>query len=325
MVITAIYFKDKDCSHVKITDSYNGPSHILINGQIIRPSYNGSWNPDDFIVEGGIKEIKAAIKRETISHYMNRETEETMSYATYHESIKSFKKENGEYKDLESEYLCRKMEQTYIPVKRTYYDYEDVAFTYREADLQPDEYCVCNGTVKREEKVDENKKYKYNYLFVFKFDKWKFCNDAVKRIMEEYGIQRVEKKDEATSREFYILHDGQQEYKWLEFCGNEYFRNYDDQFGTRHSDKPYYIYGTYDECLKWEEAIEKDLRKRIETHLDKIRVVSIKKSAIKEIYEKMKALDKSACSNKNKTKKDIAQDIRMFLYKFEELTGVKKF
>ena len=67
MIITAIYFRDKDCSHVKIVDSYNGPSHILINGEIVQPSGNGSWNPDDFIVDGGIKEIKAEIKRETIA------------------------------------------------------------------------------------------------------------------------------------------------------------------------------------------------------------------------------------------------------------------
>lgn len=325
MIITVIFFRDKDCSHVKIVDSYNGPSHILINGEIVQPSGNGSWNPDDFIVDGGIKEIKAAIKRETISHYMNRETEETMSYATYHECIKSFKKENGEYKDLESEYLCRKMEQTYIPIKRTYYEYEDVAFTYKEADLQPDEYCICNGTVKKEEKVDEHKKYKYTYLFVFKFNKWKFCNDCVKRLMEEYGIQRVEKEDEAASNEYYILHDKTGEYKWLEFCGDEYFLNYSDQFGKDRTDKPNYIYGTYDECLEVENAIEKKLRERIEYKLDKVRVITIKKSNIKEIYERMKALEKSACNNKKKTKKDIAQDIRMFLYKFAELTKVDKY
>ena len=322
MVITVIKFRDKNCSHVKIVDSYNGPSHLLINGEIVRPSGNGSWNPDDFIVEGGIKEIKAAIKKETISHYMNRETEETMSYATYHESINSFKKENGEYKDLESEYLCRKMEQTYIPIKRTYYEYEDVAFTYKEAELQPDEYCICNGTVKQEEKVDEHKKYKYTYQFVFKFNKWKFCNDCVKRLMEEYGIQRVEKKNETTSKEFYILHDQTGEYKWLEFCGDEYFIKYSDQFGSKNSDNPDYIYGTYDECLEIEKTIEKKLRNKIEVKLDNVRVVTIKKSDIKEIFEKMKALEKSA---KNKTKKDIAQDIRMFLYEFVEKTKVNTY
>lgn len=316
MIISAIYFKDKECSHLKIVDSYGSPSHILINGKVIEPSHNGSWKPDDFIVEGDVKEIKAAIKKTVVSHYMNRETEETMSVQVYEDSIKSFKNGNGDYKDLESEYLCRKMKQTYIPVNKTYYEYEDVVFIHQEADLQPDKYCRCDGVVSKD---DDAKKRNF---FVYKFDKWTFCNDLVKRLMEEYGIQRVQSKNEATSNEYYILHDKAREYKWLEFCDIEYFRNYKDMFQNDY-DKPTYIYGTYDDCMACENDIEKNMRNRIETYLDKIRVTSVKKSDLKAIYDGLKDLEQSAINNKNKTKKEIAQDLRMFLYKFSELAKIK--
>jgi predicted metal-dependent hydrolase len=139
--------------------------------------------------------------------------------------------------------------------------------------------------------------------------------------MEEYGIQKVERKEDAVSDEFYILHDKTNEYEWLEFCKNEYFIKYDDQFGKNGGDRPYYIYGTYEECLEAENAIEKWLRKKIEERLDTVRVITIKKSDVKSIYDRIKALEESACS-KNKTKKNIEQDIRMLRYKFTELTKI---
>lgn len=317
MIISTIYFKDKGCSHLKIVDSYGGPSHILINGKVIEPSHNGSWKPDDFIVEGEVKEIKAAIKKTVVSHYMNRETEEKMSVQVYKGSIKSFKNENGEYKDLESEYLCRKMEQTYIPVYKTYYEYEDVVFIHQEAELQPDKYCICDGVVSKD---DDSKKRNF---FVYKFDKWSFCNDVVKRIMEEYGIQRVQSKNEAASNEYYILHDSQREYKWLEFCGREYFRNYEDQFGKCSTDKKFFIYGTYDECLDWEKNIEEDLRKRIDCYLDNVRVVSIKKSDIEKLKEKYKEVIKVA-EDKNVNRRDLNTKIHLFSYTMEELLNPKR-
>jgi arsenate reductase-like glutaredoxin family protein len=88
-------------------------------------------------------------------------------------------------------------------------------------------------------------------------------------------------------------------------------------------DKPTYIYGTYDDCMTWENNIEKDMRNRIETYLDKIRVTPVKKSDLKSIYDGLKDLEQSAINNKNKTKKEIAKDLRMFLYKFAELAKIK--
>ena len=286
MILAAIYFKDKDVTHLQIVDSLRpSPDHLLVNGQLVSLSHNGSWKTDNIIVEGKINEIKCGIERTIISHYMHRETGETMSVDKYTETIKSYMDENGGYKDLDNEYLCRKMQQNYVPVHRTYYEYTDCICKYEEGELTPDKYCVCNGTVKHDSNTNTN-------FFVYRFDKWTFCNDLVKRLMEEYGIPRVEYRTNDTPKEYYILEECRNKYSWLSFCGSEYFITQKDMFAELYNTQMF-VYGTYQNCLEMENAIEARLRRAIEDHLDKMRTVSIKKSELQKLSDKIEELANS--------------------------------
>ena len=307
MTIAAIYFKDKDCIHLKIKDKYNAPDHLLINGKAVKIS---GLEDTDFTIEGREVKVQGAHKNTKISHYIHRENEELMSVMDYDERMKSFRNTGGEYKDLESEYMSRKMQQTYVPVYLTYYEYEDMPVFFEEAYFQPDEYTQCGGWIK---KNDDDK---YPKHFVYRFNRWKFCNDLLPRLMEEYGIPRIETTKDNTLKEYYILYNKEKAYKWLEFCGREYFIRYEDMF-SRDSNKQDYVYGAYDEVKSFQESIENKLRQQIDAQLDRVRTVNIKKSELAELEERLNKLETSI-DNKKKARWSIANDIHNIRFEFRK-------
>lgn len=318
-MVNAIYFKDKDVTHLNIGYLY-GMEHFIINGEKIMPQTKYTYNGSDIIVEGRITELKGAHKKTIVSHYMNRENGETMSVMLYNETIASFKNEDGSYKDLDSEYLCRKMEQIYVQVTRTYFEYEDIAFQYDDADLQPDQYVRCEGVVKKKDeyKIDTER------FFLYKFDKWKFCCDLIVRLMEEYGIKRVKERTKDSPKECYVLHEESNAYQWVEFCGDQYFLRHEDVF-PKYERNPLLVYGSYEQCLEMEKEIEARFRKKIETELDNVRTTNIKISDLQSFYDKLKELAKSADTDRKKTKSAISSDLHSLLYEFSRFAKIKLF
>lgn len=305
MIITAIYFKDKNCIHLKVKNNYNAPDHLLVNGKAVKIT---GIDDTDITVEGHEVKVLGAHKNQKISHYIHRETEERMSVVDHDKMMKSFLKPDGSYKDLENEYMSRKMEQTYIQVPITYFQYEDLPVFFEDAYFQPDEYTECGGWVNS----SDDKKYPNH--FVYRFNKWKFCNNLVPRLMEEYGIPRIETTKDNKLKEYYILYDKEKSYKWLEFSGSEYFMKYDDMFGAD-SRKPDYVYGAYEEVKSFEENIEKSLRSKIEHRLDQVRTVNIKISELAELEKKLNDLEVSI-DNKKKARWAIANEIHNIRYAF---------
>lgn len=303
MTITAIYFKDEGFTHVKVGYLFPNPDHLLINDKVFR--HNETH--DDYIVEGREVVVKAAHKKTVISHYVNRENEDKISYQEYRTRLASFKDENGNYKDLESEYMYKKTESLYVPVNYSFYEYEDVPVVFEEAELNPDKYTRCSGRVFKREDGEEKEGH-----FIFFFDKWAFANDLIKRLMEEYGIPRFKDKHEAKDNgvtEFYVLHDKTDEYCWLELCGDEYFLKYEDVFGRM---KPYtkqIYYCTYKGVQGTEYSLEKWFRERIEFQLDRKRTVTVKKSSIASMKEKLLDLSKRIDNNKM-NRRQIAWEIQ---------------
>lgn len=315
MIISAIYFKDKDVCHLKIKQTYN-EDHLLVNGQVVQIS-GTSWKDNDLIIQGHDVEVQRAIKHTTVSHYMNRETEEKISVVEYKDKMASFRTKSGEYKDLESEYMSRKMENMYIAVNRTYFEYEVVPVVFEEAFYNPDKYTKCAGVIKKHDSD------KYPDHFVFEFNKWEFTNDIAKCIMEEYGVPCFNSDKEAQNagiREYYILHDIN-DYKWLELCGSEYFLTKDDQFGK--NDKPQYIYGAYQEVLDAEKFIENNLRKKIGAKLDAVRTVNIKKSTLQDVCDKLDKICKSI-GNKKMNRDNIYHNIIDVYYQISDMIKEKR-
>jgi hypothetical protein len=321
-MVNAIYFKDKDVTHLNIDTLYD-IDHFLVNGETIMPQVKNRYKGGDIIVEGRITEFKVAHKKTIVSHYMNRENGETMPIMRYIDTIASFKNENGEYKDLDSEYLCRKMEQQYVAVSRTYFEYEDVAFQYIDAELQPDDYVRCEGIIKENPtKYINGLPSKRERFFLYKFSKWRFCCDLIVRLMEEYGIVRVKEDAKDKPREYYVLHESTSDYQWLEFCGDKYFIRNEDILSKRDNYPPC-VYGTYGDCLKMEKDIEEMFRRKIETKLDNVRTISVKVSDMRKFYDDLKHLATSADIDKKKTKSAISGDLRMILYDVARIANIK--
>jgi len=290
MVIAAIYFKDKDCAHVKVCQGMSNFDHIVINGDaVLKPQC--SWADEtDYIVSGREVSIKGAVRKQTISHYLNRESNEEMSFFNYHEAVKSFYNEEGEYKDLESEYMCRKFKSAYVPVYKAYYEYEDIPVAVQEGVLEIDRYCSCSGYLKSGPRRD-----KEDVLFLYKFNKFDFCCESVKRIMEDFGVQRLEEGERTGLKEWYRLNrkDG---YKWLELCDDQYFIKNSDMFGG--CDCNGYIYGSYDDVLKVEQEIFENLRKKIWKKLDGLRKMSVKRSVIDKLRSRVDSIFSDVSGNK---------------------------
>lgn len=301
MTINAIYFKDENFTHIRVGYLYPNPDHLLINGRVFR--HNEPH--DDYLVEGRDVVIKGAHKKTIVSHYMNRETKEEISYQEYSSRLGSFKDEEGNYKDLESEYMYKKMESLYVPVNYSFYEYEEIPVIFEEAELTPDKYSRCSGRVFTSADGKEKEGH-----FIFSFNKWEFANDLIKRLMEEYKIPRFTSKHEAKGvTEFYVLHDKTDEYCWLELCGNEYFLKYEDVFGrTKPCSKQIY-YCVHDSIRKTEEELEKWFRERIEYQLDRTRIVTVKKSSIASMKERLLDLAKRIDNNKM-NRRQIAWEIQ---------------
>ena len=312
MTITAIYFKDENFTHVKIGYIYPNPDHLLINGTIVN---HNVAKDKDYAVEGRELVVKAGHKKSFISYYLNRETGEKLSFQDYNARLASFKDEDGNYKDLESEYMYRKMEQLYMPVRGEYYEYEDVPVAFEEAELNPDKYTCCSGRVFKREDGEEKEGH-----YIYFFDKWAFANDTIKRLLEEYGIPRFNDKHEAKGvAEFYVLHDKTDEYCWLELCGDECFLKYEDVFGRM---KPYnkqIYYWTYEGVRKAERELEKWFRERIEFQLDRKRTVTVKKSSIASMKEKLLDLAKRIDNNKM-NRRQIAWEIQSIARDTDQLS-----
>lgn len=291
MTITAIYFKDENFTHVKIGYLYPNPDHLLINGTIVN---HNEAKDKDYAVEGRELVVKAGHKKSFISHYLNRETGEKLSFQDYNLRLASFKNGDGDYKDLESEYMYKKMEQLYMPVRGEYFEYEDLPVAFEEAELNPDKYTCCSGRVFKRDDGEGKEGH-----FIYFFDKWAFANDTIKRLLEEYGIPRFNDTHDAKGvAEFYALHDKTGEYRWLELCGDEFFLKYEDVFG---SIKPYnkqIYYWTYEGVRKAEGELEKWFRERIEFQLDRKRTVTVKKSSIASMKERLLDLAKRIDNNK---------------------------
>ena len=212
MLIYAIYFKDKDVWHVRVSSWYDYNhkyNHLRINGKVVTRGEN--YGGSDYTVEGRELKVEAGREYQEIQYYLNRESKEQMPVSVYKEQMASFRTPDGEYKDLESEYACRKMMQTYIPVHFTYYEYDEVPVVIEEAEFRPDKYTKCEGWIKKSDSKEVPD------FFVFRFDKRAFCNDLVKRLMEEYGVPRIEDPSKRNSAdEFYALSEDTNSYRWLE-------------------------------------------------------------------------------------------------------------
>ena len=310
MVFNAIYFKHKDCCHLKVSNAYSNVDHILINGKVTKIngyiSADGDYTTLDFVVEGSEVKVQVPNKKQMLSHYVNRESNEKMSKMDYDDSLKSFLNSNGDYKDLESEYLYKKMKQLYVPVYNTYYEYEDAPVQIEEGEYKHDKYTVCSGLIT---KFDDNKEH-----FIYRFNKWKYANDAVKEIMEELGIEKVNHPSEAKTSEFYILHNSRNDYKWLELCDREYFITNKDFFNG--SDSNGYIYWSYSKVIECQKAIRDGLLKRITDYLDSIRTVRVKKSLLSEIRYGLCDLA-SMINNKKIKYNEVSPKIMQLSYKLD--------
>lgn len=290
MTITAIYFKDEDFTHVKIGPLSPTPDHLIINGKVLR--YNEPHT--DYTVEGKDVVVKVAHKKTDVSHYVNRENKDEISCQEYRSRLKSFKDEEGNFNDLESEYMYKKTKELYVPVNFSFYEYEEVPVVFEEAELTPDKYSCCSGRVFKREDGEDLKGH-----FIFYFNRWAFANDLITRLMDEYGIPRLYSRNEAKGlSEYYILHDETGEYCWLELCGNEYFLRYEEVFGRGkpHTEQIYYC--TYEGVRKVEDDLEKWLRERIEQQLDRVRTIIVKKSSIASMKGKLLDLAKKIDNNK---------------------------
>lgn len=290
MTISAIYFEDENFTHVKVGYLYPNPDHLLINDKV----FLHNEPHDDYIVEGRDVVVKAAHKKTIVSHYVNRENKDEISCQEYRSRLASFKDEDGNYKDLESEYMYKKTESLYVPVNYSFYEYEEIPVVFEEAELNPDKYTRCSGRVYKREDGEEKEGH-----FIFSFNKWEFANDTIKRLLAEYGIPRFNSKYDAKGvAEYYVLHDKTDEYCWLELCGDEYFLKYEDVFGrTKPCSKQIY-YCMHDAIHKTEDELEKWFRERIEFQLDRKRTVTVKKSSIATLKEKLLDLAKRIDNNK---------------------------
>lgn len=281
MTISAIYFKDENFTHVKVGYA-SQVDHLLINDVVVNYKEYGE---NDYAVEGRDVVVKAGRKKPYLSYYLNRETGEKISVQEYDERRASFKDDEDEFKTLESEYMYKKMGQVYMPVYGEHFEYEDVAVCFEEAELTPDKYTKCSGHVFKKEDGDNVKGH-----FVYTFDKWKFANDAIKLLMEEYGIPRYNSRRDAENvSEYYVLYDKYPEYKWLEFCGNEYFYTYDSVFGKKKPSEAI-NYGTYEGVQKLEESLKTSFRTNIERKLNSVRTVNVKKSTLESLMERVLTL-----------------------------------
>lgn len=290
MTISAIYFKDENFTHVKVGYLYPNPDHLLINDKVFR--HNEPH--DDYLVEGRDVVVKAAHKKTIVSHYVNRENKDEISCQEYRSRLASFKDEDGNYKDLESEYMYKKTESLYVPVNCSFYEYEEIPIVFEEAELNPDKYTRCSGRVYKREDGEEKEGH-----FIFSFNKWEFANDLIKRLLAEYGIPRFNSKHDAKGvAEYYVLHDKTNEYRWLELCGDEFFLKYEDVFGRTMPYSKQIYYCMHDAIHKTEDELEKWFRERIEFQLDRKRTVTVKKSSIASMKERLLDLAKRIDNNK---------------------------
>lgn len=100
--------------------------------------------------------------------------------------------------------------------------------------------------------------------------------------MNELNVERTDNRK--TKANQYILH-GLREYQWLEFCGDEYFITNKDMFGFE--DKQGFIYGTCENVEKEKESIKENLKAKIEKKLDYYNSISVRKSLIDKISNKV--------------------------------------
>lgn len=281
MRINAIYFTDKDVTHVKLNDTkssnnYGYFHHLLINGL---PVYSDTYGCDDYILKGRLESVKAVHYKEVLSHYEHKQTGEQKSEFEYREYIKSLKDENGDYKDLESEYLCRKFESVYIPVYNKIFHEEDCAiFWQEEHPYKVDEYCECAGVL-----GNGNSDKLWPTFFLYKFDKWKFANDIVRKIMAKNNIPELAERPR--NREYFVLNN-KGDYKWLEFCNNEYFITKKDMS----FDDKEYVYGSFDEVVKAERRIADSIESKVLTTLDGMRTAVVRRSKIAELSTELDKL-----------------------------------
>lgn len=276
MKISGVHFKDKHCWHLKITDYYSsqGGSLLKINNDTIQlkeqsPSHYSTNLEYDYIVPSDDLTVFRLEKCRVISSYINAESGEVLPLSRYEELLQSFKKEDG-FKDLESEYAYKKMKQVYKPVYKEYYEEKQVPVIKEEYAYSVDKYTYCSG------QTDSNG------FFLFKFNIWEYANDTVISIMNELNVERTDNRK--TKANQYILHR-LGEYQWLEFCGDEYFITNKDMFGF--GDKQGFIYGTCENVEKEKASIKENLKAKIEKKLDYYNSVSVRKSLIDKISNKV--------------------------------------
>lgn len=285
MKVNAIYFKDKKCWHIKITEmSFSDTSQLLrINGQNVelKPKVNpskGYYTEYDIMtdIEGPIK-VEVGTLTDYISHYMNRENQETMSVFAYEEAMRGFKNANGEYKDLDNEYLYRKMKATYIPVKNSHYTYREVSITMEIAEYKVDEYTICAGMLDKQ-----------GNFFLYEFNLRQFAEDTVRKIAKEFGIEEVaETKRTCCTSEQFKIYPPSDGYKFLEMFGQEYFIKLDELFWCEKNIVTGFIYGTLEEVRKKKKVIEDKLRHKIESEVDARRTTKVRLSQLNDWKDKL--------------------------------------
>lgn len=288
MKVNAIYFKDKKCWHIKFSelDCYYKDKLFRINGQNVElkpkviPS-EGYYAEYDIMTDtkGPIK-VEIGTLTDYISHYMNRENQETMSVFAYEEALRGFKDINGEYKDLDNEYLYRKMKATYIPVRNSHYTYREVSITMEVAEYKVDEYTVCAGMLNKQ-----------GNFFLYEFNLRQFAEDTVRKIAKELDIKEVA-SDQRTcqTKDQFKIYPRTESYKFLEMFGLEYFLKLEDLFFYDRNRFLGYVYGTLDEVRNTKKIIEDKIRTKIEYEVDSRRTVKVKRSQIEAIKDGLNIL-----------------------------------
>lgn len=282
MKINAIYFKDQGCWHIKITEmSFSDTGQLFrINGQNVEfkakllDSSNSYMAEHDVILTDNEQlKIETGHLTSYISHYINRETQEPMSVFTYEETLKGFKNANGEYKDLDNEYLFRKMKATYIPVNNTHYTYQECSVTKEIAEYRVDAYTVCAGMLN-----------KRGDFFLYEFNLRQFAEDTVRKIAREFDIEEVA-PDQRTcqTKDQFKIYPRTETYRFLEMFGQEYFLKMEDLFFYDRNRFLGYVYGSLVEVKNGKQRIENKIRTKIEQEVDSRRTVAVRKSKLQAI------------------------------------------
>lgn len=289
MKVNAIYFKDKKCWHIKITEmSFSDTSQLLrINGQNVELKAKPLDSSNNYMAEHDViladnEQLKVETGHLTsyISHYINRETQEPMSVFTYEETLKGFKNADGDYKDLDNEYLYRKMKATYIPVKNTHYTYQEHSVTKEIAEYRVDAYTVCAGMLN-----------KHGDFFLYEFNLRQFAEDTVRKIAKELDMEEVA-SDQRTcqTKDQFKIYPRTESYKFLELFGQEYFIKMEDLFFYDRNRFLGYVYGTLDEVRNTKKRIEDKIRTKIKNEVDSRRTVKVRRSQLKTIKDSLNSL-----------------------------------